>query len=144
MPRTFFLMIPRPPRATLRHTLFPHPALFRSLFEIVYGEHPRAFSPAGDRAGLDAVGPRDCSGFHRELYTPDRAVLAVVGDIDPDRTLERVRGRVSDWAPAGVRTVAPRPPLLSPPRCSPGSIKITDLPIREACTAAATPALVPP
>ncbi len=41
-------------------------------------------------------------------------------------------------------SVAPRPPVVSPPRCLPGSMSTTVLPIRAACTAAATPPDVPP
>jgi hypothetical protein len=41
-------------------------------------------------------------------------------------------------------STALRPPLVMPPRCLPGSAMITDFPMRAACTAAATPPLVPP
>ena len=41
-------------------------------------------------------------------------------------------------------SVAPRPPEVRPPRCLPGSIRTTLLPMRAVCTAAAMPPDVPP
>jgi hypothetical protein len=41
-------------------------------------------------------------------------------------------------------SVNPSPPLDSPPKCVSGQTMIADLPIFLACTAAITPALVPP
>ena len=41
-------------------------------------------------------------------------------------------------------SVKPSPPLDSPPRCLSGLTMTTDLPIFLACTAAMTPADVPP
>ena len=47
-------------------------------------------------------------------------------------------------APLLPISVAPSPPEVNPPKCLPGSIKATLLPIFAACTAAITPPDVPP
>jgi zinc protease len=39
--------------------------------------------------------------YYRIWYRPDRAVLTVVGDVDPDRLASRIAARFADWKGAG-------------------------------------------
>src|SRR5260370_20828985 len=48
--------------------------------------HPYHHIPIGSMADLDAVTLDDARAFFRANYAPDNAVLAVVGDIDPEQT----------------------------------------------------------
>jgi predicted Zn-dependent peptidase len=49
--------------------------------------HPYHHTPIGSMADLDAASLEDARAFFRTYYAPGNAVLAVVGDIDPEQTL---------------------------------------------------------
>ena len=77
----------------------------------------------------------------------ERAIFFAKGVVETVKKLNWVPDiiHVHGWMAALLpMSVQPNPPELSPPRCLPGSTTTTVLPILLACTAATTPALVPP
>jgi len=61
---------------------------FEKLTAKVYPEgHPYHHTPIGSDADRDAVTLAEARAFFRAYYTPDNAVLSVVGDIDPEQTI---------------------------------------------------------
>jgi predicted Zn-dependent peptidase len=53
--------------------------------------HPYHHTPIGSMEDLDAATLGDAQDFFRTYYAPNNAVLAVVGDIDPEQTLAWVQ-----------------------------------------------------
>ncbi|WP_233221031.1 M16 family metallopeptidase [Streptomyces carminius] len=71
-----------------RYDNVPYGTAFEKLTAMVYPEgHPYHHTPIGSMADLDAASLADARDFFRTYYAPNNAVLAVVGDIDPERTL---------------------------------------------------------
>ncbi|MBL1067101.1 pitrilysin family protein [Streptomyces sp. 7-21] len=71
-----------------RYDNVPYGTAFERLAAMVYPEgHPYHHIPIGSMADLDAASLEDAQDFFRTYYAPNNAVLAVVGDIDPDQTL---------------------------------------------------------
>ncbi|MDG9703460.1 pitrilysin family protein [Streptomyces sp. DH37] len=71
-----------------RYDNVPYGTAFERLTAMVYPEgHPYHHTPIGSMADLDAASLEDARDFFRTYYAPNNAVLAVVGDIDPERTL---------------------------------------------------------
>jgi zinc protease len=65
----------------------------------------------GDLADLQTMQRQDLYNHYRSFYTPDNAVLAIAGDFDTERMLERVN-ELYGAVPAGARTakfVRPEP-----------------------------------
>lgn len=69
--------------------------------------HPYAHTPIGSMADLDAVTLEDCAEFFRTYYAPGNALLAVVGDVDPDDVVRRAERY---FGPLPAYTAAPPPP----------------------------------
>jgi predicted Zn-dependent peptidase len=70
-----------------RYDNVPYGTAFERLTALAYPEgHPYHHIPIGSMADLDAVTLDDARAFFRANYAPDNAVLAVVGDIDPEQT----------------------------------------------------------
>ncbi|GEB50004.1 MULTISPECIES: M16 family metallopeptidase [Streptomyces] len=71
-----------------RYDNVPYGTAFERLTAMVYPEgHPYHHTPIGSMADLDAASLEDARAFFRTYYAPNNAVLAVVGDIDPEQTL---------------------------------------------------------
>src|SRR5450631_3210097 len=70
-----------------RYDTVPYGTAFERMTTLVYpGGHPYHPPPIGSMADLDAATLDDARAFSRPNYAPDNAVLAVVGDIDPEQT----------------------------------------------------------
>ncbi|MEV7724805.1 pitrilysin family protein [Streptomyces sp. NPDC087917] len=71
-----------------RYDNVPYGTAFEKLTALAYPEgHPYHHTPIGSMADLDAASLEDARHFFRTYYAPNNAVLSVVGDIDPVRTL---------------------------------------------------------
>jgi len=98
-----------------RHRSDPHDLAEHAFFQIVHGPayaHGRA--PAWRT--VEAVTRADVAAWHARHFHPDRVVLGLVGDFDPEGALALVRERLGDWkrGPA-VEEPDDGPPLPLPP-----------------------------
>ena len=70
-----------------RYDNVPYGTAYERMTALAYPEgHPYHHTPIGSMADLDAVTLDDARAFFRANYAPNNAVLAVVGDIDPEQT----------------------------------------------------------
>jgi predicted Zn-dependent peptidase len=71
-----------------RYDNVPYGTAFERLTAMAYPDgHPYHHTPIGSMADLDAASLEDAQAFFRTYYAPNNAVIAVVGDIDPEQTL---------------------------------------------------------
>ncbi len=71
-----------------RYDNVPYGTAFERMTALVYpAGHPYHHTPIGSMADLDAATLDDARAFFRTNYAPDNAVLAIVGDIDPEQAL---------------------------------------------------------
>ncbi|MEV4438184.1 pitrilysin family protein [Streptomyces sp. NPDC049577] len=71
-----------------RYDNVPYGTAFEKLTAMSFPDgHPYHHTPIGSMADLDAASLEDARAFFRTYYAPGNAVLAVVGDIDPEQTL---------------------------------------------------------
>jgi len=84
----------------------------RTFDQLVYGNHPYALRASGEVDTVPAITRDDLVAFYRAHYTADRAVIAMIGDIDRTQAqdiaehLTAQLPRTSD-APAEVPPVPP-------------------------------------
>ncbi|QMU72195.1 pitrilysin family protein [Streptacidiphilus sp. P02-A3a] len=71
-----------------RYDNVPYGTAFERLVAMAFPDgHPYHHTPIGSMADLDAATLADAQDFFTTYYAPNNAVLAVVGDIDPEQTL---------------------------------------------------------
>jgi predicted Zn-dependent peptidase len=71
-----------------RYDNVPYGTAFERLIALAYPDgHPYHHTPIGSMSDLDAATLADARAFFRANYAPNNAVLAIVGDIDPQLTL---------------------------------------------------------
>lgn len=71
--------------------------------------------PGGAAATLRAMTAQDLKAFHGKWYRPDRALLVITGDIEPEGMVAELERRLGGWAGAGVRPRMPDTPDPQPP-----------------------------
>ena len=85
--------------------------------------------PSGIVSAIDGFGLPQAQDFHRRFWRPDHALLAVAGDVDPDRVLRLAEEQFGEW---GGKSAPP------PPRdtvAAPGGLRIrlVDVPGASRC-----------
>ncbi len=66
------------------------------LNEDLFANTPYAHDPLGTKASFDATTGAMLKDFYSKWYTPSNAILVVVGDVDPDKTLARIKQLYGD------------------------------------------------
>ena len=61
---------------------------YRAFRVALYGKHPYSMSVMGTRESLMTLTKKKLASFHRRFMRPQDMVISVVGDIDPERTVE--------------------------------------------------------
>jgi zinc protease len=74
--------------------------------------HPHHRIPEGEEETVGAISQDDLVAFHTRRYTPERSIVAVVGDVSAGRVLECLGATFKDWqgtppAPAPVPDAGP-------------------------------------
>lgn len=83
----------------------------RRLMERLYPEgHPYRHAVGGTEESLRALAADDLAAFHRARYGPRGAVIAVVGDVDPDRATAALEAVLDGWSGGSERPVIPAAP----------------------------------
>ena len=90
----------------------PYGMFWQYLAETMYPEgHPYHHTTIGSHEDLTNATLDDVKGFFREYYTPTNAVLTIVGDFDPEKTLKLVKDYFG-MMPAGKRAPKPAAPKV--------------------------------
>ena len=104
----------------------PGGSIHEHAFAALFGDHPYGHLPLGWPADLDKVTVGDLRGFFVRWYRPDNAVLAVVGDIDPEQlvdTAERylapVPARIGPTSGTGL-------PVIGEPPAAPRRVDVPE------------------
>jgi zinc protease len=76
--------------------------------------HPYHLHPGGTDSTLRAISRDDLAGFHARHYGPERTILVLVGDVDPNRARDLVEKAFGGWkrlenAPAFAVASSPAP-----------------------------------
>ena len=66
------------------------------LNEDLFANTPYAHDPLGTKTSFDATTGAMLKDFYAKWYTPSNAILVVVGDVDPDKTLAKIKQLYSD------------------------------------------------
>lgn len=94
------------------------------LWALAFQGHPYGRNPLGTLRSLGRLDREAVRTFHRDFYRPDRAILAIAGDVDLERAFAAANDRFGDWA---GRAAAPaRPPAQAPPAAM--QIQLVDRP----------------
>jgi len=93
------------------------------LWAVAFGAYPYGRPALGSPQALNGFTIGEVQAFHRRNYRPDRALLAIAGDVTPERALKAAEDLLGSWG--GHASEARRDSL---PSASGLSIRIVDAP----------------
>ena len=96
----------------LRIDTSPAGRLYEEHLSAAFTVHPYGVPVVGYMSDLETLSRRDVESYYRRFYGPDNAVVAIVGDIDPDE-IEAWAHRYFERVPRGE---SPPPVLAEEPR----------------------------
>lgn len=77
-------------------------------YETIYPNHPYGRSISGYKETVSTITHKDLVEFHQEHYTPNGAVLVVVGDVQTAAVLDLLQRHLGDWqGPIPQQSVPP-------------------------------------
>jgi zinc protease len=79
-----------------------------TLHEVLFDRHRIRRWRIGHEADLARFTREDVAGYYHSRYVPGRTIVAIVGDVDPERALALAEARYHDW-PAAAGAVDPSP-----------------------------------
>jgi len=78
--------------------------------KVVFGAHPYGRLIEGTPETLDNITQKDLRDFHSTYYTPDNAIMSVVGDITMEEVKTSLLKYFSGWQGKGVKILPPHKP----------------------------------
>jgi predicted Zn-dependent peptidase len=91
-------------------------AAVRYYFQKAYfGTHPMGHLAMGTETSLNRTTPADVRSFYQKYFRPERAVAAVVGDMDRAKLVEILNGSIGAWKGTGTAAPATTVPALPKP-----------------------------
>jgi zinc protease len=88
----------------------------RELLPFLLGPHPLGHPVEGWANTVGGLTRDDVVQFHAREFTPDNAMLAVVGDVEPRAVIAAVEEAFRDWRPAGGARERPYAPIATDSR----------------------------
>lgn len=81
-------------------------------YEAIYGDHPYGRSTSGYLETVAQISQTDLAQFHAHYYTPQEAIMAVVGDVDTEAVLDLIHTHFGGWQ--GIVPNKQAPPFPPP------------------------------
>jgi zinc protease len=83
--------------------------LEEQLWALAFGDHPYGAPTIGWMDDIQGFRRDDCKAFYATYYSPNNAVLIVVGDFNEREALERIATHYGAMAPQAIPRETPRP-----------------------------------
>ncbi len=101
----------------------PYGRAEEAIDELAYDNFAYEHSVIGSMADLNAASVEDVASFFKMYYAPNNAVLAIVGDIDPKVTLEKVR---KAFEPIPAQPAPPKVDMTEPKQTAERRLALDD------------------
>ena len=96
----------------------PSELIYDEFEEICFPDHPLGRNILGEADKLHELTSQHMHAFHQRMYRPDRMVLFVYGDVEPDKVI-----RLAEKALAGTDLAHPSYSLMPLPRKTPAPFR---------------------
>ena len=81
----------------------PKAKFFEELNKLFYSDHPYGVPIVGWRSDIEGLDREDVLNFYRKHYTPENAIVVIVGDIEPEKAIDLARKYYQPIKPKNVQ-----------------------------------------
>ena len=92
----------------------PYALLETAIREKAYGSHPYGHPIIGYAKDIEAIEISDLQAYYDNFYTPDNATIVVVGNFEPNQTLELIKKYFEPIKPKNIHIQDFKPYSLTP------------------------------
>ncbi|MBL7714924.1 MAG: insulinase family protein [Bdellovibrionales bacterium] len=75
----------------LRNENSPDGTMYQEIFGVAFTKHPYRWPVIGYEADLASMTAKDAMDFYKSHYAPNRAVIVIVGDVNPSEAFDTVK-----------------------------------------------------
>lgn len=79
----------------------PGTVSWQAFLALIYGAHPFGHPVEGTEVSVPTITRDDLVRFHEAYYRPNKAIIAVVGDVSTGDLKRRLEARLGAWTPGG-------------------------------------------
>jgi zinc protease len=99
----------------------PRSLVEENLMATAFSAHSHGWPIIGWMSDLQNMSVADLRAWHRQWYAPNNAVVIVVGDVDPEKTVQLARRY---YGKIGSKVLPRRKPLIQPPQRGPRRVNV--------------------
>ncbi len=78
--------------------------LWEKVYNLAYTRHTYKYSGIGEESSIKSFTVKEAKDFYKNFYSPNNALILVVGDVDPERVVEIVADRYGAYQPSQTKT----------------------------------------
>jgi zinc protease len=83
--------------------------------KLIYPDHLYGVPVSGDVESIAGISPDDLHQFHQTYYGTQNAIITIVGDVNADEALAKVKNVLGDWKNDGQQALPNVPAISRPP-----------------------------
>lgn len=115
----------------------PETVARNAFYEAVFSPHPYHRPTKGYKDTVSKISREDVVAFYDQHYRPNDAIIAVVGDVDSDEMLSKLKSRFANWQPKELV----RPELPSTSRRKNRLLQLVDKEVTQSTIYIGNPAM---
>jgi predicted Zn-dependent peptidase len=100
----------------------PTRALWDKVYDLAYTKHTYKYTGIGTEESIRGFTVQEAKDFYRNFYAPNNALLIIVGDVDPDATMQTIAGTYGGYTPSATKK---REVTTEPPQAEDRTVTIT-------------------
>jgi predicted Zn-dependent peptidase len=77
--------------------------LWEKVYDIAYTKHAYKYSGIGEESSIKSFTVKEAKDFYKNFYSPNNALILVVGDVDPDKAMDMVAARYGSYQPSQTK-----------------------------------------
>ena len=81
----------------------PDRFLWEKVYDLAYTKHTYKYTNIGTEESIKAFTVQEAKNFYKNFYAPNNALIIIVGDVDPDATMQTIAEAYGSYTPSTTK-----------------------------------------
>lgn len=77
--------------------------LWENVYDLAYTKHTYKFTGIGTEESIKGFTVQEAKDFYKNFYAPNNALIIVVGDVDPEKTMQTIAANYGSYKPSTTK-----------------------------------------